>query len=332
MIVLSEDIKYESWDNLILSSSNSNFFQSKECYQFYKELSFLEPLLIAVEEDDILVGLACGYILSEKSIVKSVFSKRVIIPGGLLLDDTISESSLSELLEGLKKYFSKRIIYFEIRNLADFSKVKYIFIKNGFTYNQHLNFRIDTSQKQEDLFDKLSTSKQRQIKLSQKNSANQSEITNVADLKQFYQLLSNLYKKIHKPLFPFEFFEKIVTHTFAKLILIKKDNNVLGGILLVIDNMCTYEWFICGQNNQYPQIYPSVMATWAGIEYAAINGYKNFDFMGAGEPDKNYGVREFKSKFGGELVEHGRFLFVNNITLYVVSKTALKLIKSIARK
>jgi len=49
------------------------------------------------------------------------------------------------------------------------------------------------------------------------------------------------------------------------------------------------------------------MATWAAIDYACRNGISTFDFMGAGSPEKDYGVREFKEKFGGELVKPGRF-------------------------
>jgi len=38
--------------------------------------------------------------------------------------------------------------------------------------------------------------------------------------------------------------------------------------------------------------------------------------MGAGKLDEEYGVREFKEKFGGKLVEYGRFICVNNRLLY----------------
>ena len=31
-----------------------------------------------------------------------------------------------------------------------------------------------------------------------------------------------------------------------------------------------------------------------------------YDFGGAGKPDEEYGVRDFKAKFGGELVCYGR--------------------------
>ena len=69
------------------------------------------------------------------------------------------------------------------------------------------------------------------------------------------------------------------------------------------------------------------MATWAAIEYGARNGLSYFDFMGAGSPDSDYGVREFKSKFGGKLVNYGRFLRINHPVLYQIGKIGLKLLK-----
>ena len=47
--------------------------------------------------------------------------------------------------------------------------------------------------------------------------------------------------------------------------------------------------------------------------------------MGAGSPDSEYGVRDFKSKFGGELVEYGRFKIVFNKFLFFVGKQALQI-------
>ena len=63
------------------------------------------------------------------------------------------------------------------------------------------------------------------------------------------------------------------------------------------------------------------------MDYGMKNNLPRFDFMGAGKPDEDYGVREFKSKFGGELVEHGRFLNVLQPLLYSVGKTAIKILK-----
>ncbi|MCH7973680.1 MAG: hypothetical protein IH949_07305 [Bacteroidetes bacterium] len=56
------------------------------------------------------------------------------------------------------------------------------------------------------------------------------------------------------------------------------------------------------------------------------NNLKYFDFMGAGKPTDTYGVREFKSKFGGELVNYGRFVNINNPFLFKVGKIGLHLL------
>jgi len=48
--------------------------------------------------------------------------------------------------------------------------------------------------------------------------------------------------------------------------------------------------------------------------------------MGAGKPDEDYGVREFKSKFGGELVNYGRFIRINNPFYYKLGELGLKIL------
>ena len=49
--------------------------------------------------------------------------------------------------------------------------------------------------------------------------------------------------------------------------------------------------------------------------------------MGAGKPNESYGVRDFKAKFGGQLVEHGRFLLILNHVLYQIGKIGVSLMK-----
>ena len=52
--------------------------------------------------------------------------------------------------------------------------------------------------------------------------------------------------------------------------------------------------------------------------------------MGAGKPgDGGYGVRDFKAKFGGKIVEHGRFLHVNNKLKYFIGKIGIYIIKKL---
>ena len=88
-----------------------------------------------------------------------------------------------------------------------------------------------------------------------------------------------------------------------------------------------YEWFECGMNAEYKEQYPSVMATWAGMQFAHELGCARYDMMGAGVPGVSYGVRDFKSEFGGTMVEHGRFLCVCKPWLYKIGQFGVKVLK-----
>ena len=92
-------------------------------------------------------------------------------------------------------------------------------------------------------------------------------------------------------------------------------------------NGTVYEWFECGLNAQYKEQYPSVMATYMGMCYAAEQGIGRYDMMGAGVPDVPYGVRDFKAEFGGQLVEHGRFVCVREPLLYKIGTMAVKMMR-----
>ena len=53
--------------------------------------------------------------------------------------------------------------------------------------------------------------------------------------------------------------------------------------------------------------------------------FEYFDFCGAVKPDKPYGVRDYKLKFGGQLVNWGRFEKVHKPFLMEIGKTGLKI-------
>jgi hypothetical protein len=51
----------------------------------------------------------------------------------------------------------------------------------------------------------------------------------------------------------------------------------------------------------------SSILRWKEMVWGAEHGYAVCDLGGAGWPDKPYGVRDFKVKFGGQLVQFGRY-------------------------
>lgn len=326
-IFQNENIDLIAWNKLISESPTTSWFQSYECYRFYTNLSFLSPFVFAVEEKNELTGLICGYLIAEKGFMINYFSRRVIIPGGVLLSKNISEIALEKLLLKVKSEFQRKAIYVEMRNFHDYSDFKSVFERTGFNWHPHLNYQIALTNIDE-VFSGISDTRKRQIKQSFREGVIYQLTFDKQDIKDFYLILKHVYRnKVRLPLFPFEFFETVVLKSFGKLLIVKCNNKVLGGILCVGTGNTLYEWFVCGLDKNITNIYPSVMATWAGIEYATKNDYKTFDFMGAGKPKIEYGVREFKARFGGKLVEHGRFRHVFNPLFFKVAEKYIHLIR-----
>lgn len=323
-ILKGQEIIIDKWEKLYNSSSCATFFQSPACYRFYKELSFFSPFVYAVEEEGELKALVCGYLVAENGLLKSYFSRRAIIPGGVLLANDISEEALELLLSELRTDLRRKAIYIELRNLHDYSAYKGVFQKAGFQYQAHLNFQIDIVD-YETLWQKLSDNRKREIKISENLGAVCEEVQNEQDVNDFYLILSELYsKKLRLPIFPLEFFLKLWKSPRTNIFVVKYENKVIGGIVCVSDRATIYEWFICGNDNN---IKVQTMATWTAIQFALVNGYKRFDFMGAGSPLKEYGVREYKSRFGAVKVEHGRFQYIFNPFIYSVMRFLVELIK-----
>jgi serine/alanine adding enzyme len=124
-----------------------------------------------------------------------------------------------------------------------------------------------------------------------------------------------------------EFYKLTKEDRLGTIQLVEYRGKIIGGILSpVTPGKTIYEWYVCGLDQQYKELYPSVLATWAGIDYAVKNNIPRFDFMGVGIPDREYGVREFKARFGGEMVNYGRFARINQRFFYGISEAGYNIL------
>lgn len=319
------NIDRQQWQELVDRSPVACIFQTPEMYDFYTSLNLYEVAIVAVDDNG-LKGLALCVTQSNGKGIKRNLTSRAIINGGLLLSDDISEEALAALLNTTINILKQRSIYIETRNLNDYSRWRNIFEKCGFAYVPHYNFHIDTTDP--NLVDKrMDKSRRRRIRRATENGV---VISNdISQLPDFYNILSNLYRtKIHKPLPPYSMFEQLTKEPFARYFFVQSpEGKTIGGqVILMLEHRVAYAWYCCGMDREYHDLYPSIMANYAAIRYAADNDYERYDMMGGGTPGKDYGVRDFKAQFGGNLVEQGRYLYVCRPVIYWMGKTAMTII------
>lgn len=322
------EIHPQAWDALAERSAWATWFQTRAAYDFYSRMPReMQPFTIGTEENGVLVGIVTGYITQERNAIQQFFTQRAIIQGGALLDEHISDKALSALLAAVRGMLARKSIYIELRNLHDYSRWKSVFAAQGFDYAPHLNFQVDCT-KSASVLEQMKSNRRRQIRKGLAHGAYIAEAQSENDIVTLYTILKNLYAhKVKTPLPSRDFFLTLYQSHNAKFLLIKYQNSIIGGIVCpVLGNRTLYEWYICGLDKQYRQQYPSVLATYAAINYAATHSIVSFDFMGAGTPDTPYGVRTFKSRFGGRQVENGRFLCICKPMLYRVGQAAMRLL------
>lgn len=337
MRVLYNNIDRTEWNTLVQTSITGTWFQTPEAYEFYASMPDLfKPFAIGVACDPAgtqtqLRAVCVGYITVEKSAFKQFLTRRAIIVGGPCLADDCINEEVSLLLSTLRQQLSTGAdapIYIESRNFNDYSRWKEAFAKAGFDYMPHLNFHVDTSSV-EVVEANLGKSRKRDIRTSLRDGAAIIEQPTLEQVREYYAILEHLYKtRVKTPLFPFSFFEKLWHHKDGRFILVALNNEIIGGTVCVEqEGKCLYEWFACGRDGEWKTIFPSTLATYSGIRYAAEHGCARFDMMGAGKPDEAYGVRDFKAKFGGKEVEHGRFLCITKPVLYKIGALGVKILK-----
>ena len=375
-ILTYTEIDREAWSRLVQTSRTGTWFQSPEAYELFASLpEMFTPFAFGVvskpESDSgqiieaTLRGVCVGYVTKEKSRLRQFFTRRAIILGGPCLAEDATDGEVTALLSTLNAQLStlnsqhstlNTPIYIEIRNFNDYSRWRGAIEAAGFSYQPHLNFHVDCTDKQK-MWERLSDNRKRQIKrgkptpdpylgqsdaprcssrsncqaeaiLHLKGGEKEGKDVSEQDVREWYAILQELYRtKVKTPLWSVEFFVQAYKQGVGHFLLIRHEGKIIGGSMVVKSSDAVYEWYECGMNAAYKEQYPSVMATWAGMQYAHEQGCARYDMMGAGVPGVPYGVRDFKAEFGGTQVEHGRWLYVAKPWLYAIGKAGVEILK-----
>lgn len=326
------DVDDKKWDEYVKYHPFGNIFQTTAMYNVYKNTKNYSPIkLYAINEvTGEITGVLLGVTMREMTglLGKGIlgeFSTRSIIPGGPLVSNN-SVDTLSKMISEYDKKVQKRSLYTEIWNLHEMksllNNVKY------YSHEDHLNFLMNLDVSEEDLWRRIHKSKRKAINHAIKTGIVIEEIEHKKMLPIFYDLLKETYKRVKVPLSDITLFEsafdQLVPKNMAKFFFARYNDTYIGCRVILTYNNWIHDWY-AGASNDALSLHPNDHLVWHVLKWGMENNYKIFDFGGAGKPDVEYGPREFKRRFGGNLVNYGRYSHIHSPVKIKITDIGLQL-------
>lgn len=318
-------IDSNKWKSFCGGHKYSTVFQSFEIFDFWKNQENNAPFIFFVESnDDECLAFCAGTVMSSgRSVIKHFSSRAIIFGGPLLKEGADINHILPFLLENMENELKRTSIYLEIRNFYKDSLIDNIFINKDWTYTPYQNYIIPLIS-EEAVFKKFHSERRRQIRKGLREGVQVDFDATPDNILGVYRVLVKIYGRIKKPLPSFEYFSNLMVCDFSGVVTVKFDNKIIGGGFFLWDKQTIYDWYRGGLDVENKNKYPSTIADWSIMKFGLEQGLEKFDFMGAGIKGKEYGVRVYKSRFRGELVEYGRFTKVIKPKMYKIGKIGLE--------
>jgi serine/alanine adding enzyme len=188
--------------------------------------------------------------------------------------------------------------------------VQPILREHGFVYEEHLNYLIDLKRPPEAILQSIG----RRTRKSIRRGLRRGEVVvegarEREEMVACYDLLRRTYRAAQVPLADRSLFEAAFDLLYPKgmvrFTLARVGQSPAAASVELLYKDVIYGWY-GGMDRSYSSYVPNELLMWHILQWGAENGYRLYDFGGAGKPDEEYGVRDFKAKFGGKLVCYGR--------------------------
>lgn len=245
-----------------------------------------------------------------------ILTRAVAYGGVAVRPDTEGHAALKQLLRTYNHAARHRTLFTELRHLADRDNLQPMLGDHGFAYEDHLDYLIDLNQSEEELLQNFSTSNRKHIRRAlRRQEVTVASVTSRDQVRVCYQLIQRSYQAAHVPVAD----ESLFLSAFDVLYPLQKikfwlawvDGHAVASSVELLHKDIVYGWY-SGIDRDYGRFMPGETLMWHILSWAITNGYRVYDFGGGGKPDKTYPVRDFKAKFGGQLVCFGRNLYIHH--------------------
>jgi len=313
------------WKDFVKNHPKGNIFHTPEMFDVYAKGKGHHPSLWAVIENNRVLALHVPVQITLLGGPFRYLTTRDVDFGSVLVENSEQgRRGLALLLQEYNCCVPGKPLFTELRNFADQSYIQDILQDNGYLFEGHLNYLLDLRRDESAILQSFTKSTRNRIrKILRQGSIIVKEVTERENLPLFYEMLKKTFKAVRVPIADISLFE-------AAFDVLRPKNMAYFAIAYVngtpaaAEVAIIYKDVVLGWYNGVDRTfkYANELLMWDIITWGANNGYSVLDFGGAGKPGEEYGVRDFKSKFNGKLVNYGRNTRVQARLKMKISETA----------
>jgi len=319
---VSDDIE-KSWSDFVSRHPSGNIFQGKEFFSLCCHTPGYRPVAVmALDEKENVCGVMQGVIISENGVFLRHLSARAIAWGGPLgLDD----DTIALLVKEYEKALGKDVIYSQVRPVGREIGADNL-MASGFKREPHLDIFNDLSAGEDVMLGKVHKERKRNIGRARNKGVIVRLAENESETEAAVTQILKLYATIGLPAPPRELLTgaKAAMGEAVKIFIALYDNKIIGSRFVLCYRDMVYDWY-AGSDPAYHNKYVNDLLPWEVMLWASRNGFRIFDFGGAGDPREEYGVRDFKLRYGGVLEEVSRFTHVHRPLLMFIGERGIRL-------
>ncbi len=327
-----QDLDEDVWRAFVDNHPDVQIFHTPDMHQaFAKTKGYKTQVWATIDDNKQPLAIFLPVEITIKGGIFRSFTTRAVVYGSVLCSpDPDSQEALRLLLLAYNKSVKGKILFTELRNTVDISSMQPVLNDCGFIHEEHLNFFIDLTRPTDEILKSIRSNARRNIKKARKMGLVIEEVDNSDQIPAVYDLLKHVYKRLQVPLSGISLFQSsfeiLYPKGMFKILVAKAEGEIIGALTLLINNGIILYWYT-GVLRKFSAYRAADFLVWHTLEWGSQNGYRLFDFGGGGKPDEEYGVRDFKAKYGGDLVNYGRNISVHSPAQLKLSKMAYELVK-----
>ncbi len=332
-LTVVRELPDETWRHFLENHPSSNVYHTPEMFRVFSRTKGYEPQLwAAIDRAGEVQALFLPVWVTVKGGPMRYLTTRALVYGSALTAPSANgngHEALARVINAYRQYAARHaVIFTEVRHVADPAPIRPALDRNGFQHEEHLNYLVNLDRSPDELWNSLLKPARKAVERSKNRGVGVEEARDPSCVPELYTLLEKTYAHAQVPFADISLFKAVfdilVPAGLIRISMARQEGPYVAVSMELTYNGLIHRWYN-GWDQQYHALYPNDQLTWDIMEWGTKNGYRCFDFGGAGVPGKPYGPRDFKAKYNGDLVNYGRDTLVHRPLVLKVSTLGYQL-------